>query len=228
MDGGKIKAAMAAGTERSVALKQPLPIYLVYFTRGRTTARWRRCRTSTASIGGISPLPVDNDRQPAPAHRVPAAGVPRRVRGREIRHRSGVVRGDVPRRNDRVPRRRGHRPAGRVGDVPHRGGPPGDYTAATADGTLVQQGLQQWTWTAPDRPGTYLVTFDGPGKKDRIAVHGFVMVPATEVKGGLLNGYRIGQYPAAPLNGNPIYSPPAGFIEVTKENQNTRSRPTSR
>jgi murein L,D-transpeptidase YcbB/YkuD len=28
----KIKAAMEAGTERSVALKQPLPIYLVYFT----------------------------------------------------------------------------------------------------------------------------------------------------------------------------------------------------
>jgi murein L,D-transpeptidase YcbB/YkuD len=28
----KIKAAMAAGTERSVPLKQPLPIYLVYFT----------------------------------------------------------------------------------------------------------------------------------------------------------------------------------------------------
>jgi murein L,D-transpeptidase YcbB/YkuD len=28
----KIKAAMAAGVERSVALKQPLPIYLVYFT----------------------------------------------------------------------------------------------------------------------------------------------------------------------------------------------------
>jgi hypothetical protein len=105
------------------------------------------------------------------------------------------------------------------------GGPPGDYTAVTADGTLVQQGLQQWTWTAPDHPGTYLVTFDGPGKKDTIAVHGFVMVPATEVKSGLLNGYRIGQYPAAPPNGNPIYLPPAGFIEVTKENQDTRISP---
>ena len=28
----KIKEAMQSGTERSVALKQPLPIYLVYFT----------------------------------------------------------------------------------------------------------------------------------------------------------------------------------------------------
>jgi hypothetical protein len=104
-------------------------------------------------------------------------------------------------------------------------GPPGDYAAATADGTLVQRGLRQWRWTAPDRPGTYLITFEGPGKKDAIAVHGFVMVPATEVKGGLLNGYRIGKYPAAPPNGNPIYLPPPGFIEVTKENQDTRVSP---
>jgi hypothetical protein len=105
------------------------------------------------------------------------------------------------------------------------GGPPGDYAAMTADGTLVQQGLQQWKWTAPDRPGTYLITFEGPGKKDAIAVHGFVMVPAIHVKGGLLNGYRIGAYPAMPLNGNPIYLPPPGFIEVTKENQDTRVSP---
>src|SRR6188472_2272184 len=62
------------------------------------------------------------------------------------------------------------------------GGPPGDYAAATDAGTLVQQGTRQWRWTAPDRPGSYVLTFDGPGKKDTIAVHGFVMVPATEVK----------------------------------------------
>ena len=30
--GDRIRAAMDAGTERAVALKQPLPIYLVYFT----------------------------------------------------------------------------------------------------------------------------------------------------------------------------------------------------
>ena len=94
-----------------------------------------------------------------------------------------------------------------------------------SDGTLVQQGTHQWRWTAPERPGTYLITFDGPGKKDAIAVHAFVMVPATEVKNGLLNGYRIGEYPATPLKGNPLYLPPPGFIEVTKENQDTRVSP---
>jgi hypothetical protein len=104
------------------------------------------------------------------------------------------------------------------------GGPPGDYTASTADGSLVQQGVHQWKWTAPTRSGTYLITFDGPGKRDAIAVHAFVMVPATEVKDGVLNGYRIGEYPV-PLKGNPLYAPPAGFVEVTKENQDSKLSP---
>ena len=105
------------------------------------------------------------------------------------------------------------------------GGPRGNYSAATETGTMVQQGVRQWRWTAPDRPGTYLVTFDGPSKHDAIAVHAFVMVPATEVKDGLLNGYRIGEYPAAPLKGNPQYLPPPGFIEVTKDNEDTKVSP---
>ena len=105
------------------------------------------------------------------------------------------------------------------------GGPPGDYAATTGDGTLVPQSAHQWRWTAPDRPGTYLITFRGPGQEDAIAVHAFVMVPATGMKGGVLNGYRIGEYPAAPLKGNSIYLPPGGFIEVTKENQETKLSP---
>ena len=104
------------------------------------------------------------------------------------------------------------------------GGPPGDYAASTTAGSLVQQRVHQWRWTAPSRPGTYLITFDGPGRRDAIAVHAFVMVPATEVKQGLLNGYRIGEYPV-PLKGNPLYAPPPGFIEVTKENQETKVSP---
>jgi hypothetical protein len=105
------------------------------------------------------------------------------------------------------------------------GGPPGDYAATTRDGSLVQQGVRQWRWTAPERPGTYLITFEGPAKKDTIAVHAFVMVPASEVKDGLLNGYRIGAYPARPLKGNPMYLPPPGFVEVTRENERTKLSP---
>jgi hypothetical protein len=41
----------------------------------------------------------------------------------------------------------------------------------------------------------------------------------------MLNGYRIGAYPAKPLKGDPRYVPPAGFIEVTKDNQDTKVSP---
>ena len=102
------------------------------------------------------------------------------------------------------------------------GGPAGDYQATTEAGILVQQSLRQWRWTAPDRPGTYLISVDGPGKKDTIAIHAFVMVPATEVTDGLLNGYRIGEYPAS---SNPLYRRPAGFIEVTAANEDTKVSP---
>ena len=105
------------------------------------------------------------------------------------------------------------------------GGPVGDYDATTTSGTLVQQGLHRWRWTAPDRPGTYLIRFEGPARKDAIALHAFVMVPATAVKSGMLNGYRIGEYPATPLKGNPLYLPPPGFIEVTTDNQDTKISP---
>ena len=105
------------------------------------------------------------------------------------------------------------------------GGPPGDYAMTATDGIALQQGTRQWKWTAPARPGTYTLRFDGAGHKDAIAVHAFVMVPASAVKNGLLNGYRIGAYPAKPLKGNPQYVPPPGFIEVTKENQDTKVSP---
>ena len=107
-------------------------------------------------------------------------------------------------------------------------GPAGEYKLETEHGIAVQQSARQWRWKAPDRPGTYKLTFTGPGRKeahDDIVVHGFVMVPAREVKNGLLNGYRIGEYPSTPLKGNPIYLPPPGFIEVTKENQDTKVSP---
>ena len=105
------------------------------------------------------------------------------------------------------------------------GGPPGDYGAKTSSGVLVQQGTTQWKWKAPDRSGTYLISVAGPAKDDLIVIHAFVMVPASRVRNGVLNGYRIGEYPRAPLNGSALYVPPSGFIEVTAENQDTKVSP---
>jgi uncharacterized protein YcbK (DUF882 family) len=98
----------------------------------------------------------------------------------------------------------------------------------TDAGSVVGQSARRWRWTAPDRPGSYELKFhaEEPAEPhDAIDVHAFVMVPADDVKHGMLNGYRIGEYPTKPLKGNPNYLPPPGFIEVTKENQDTKVSP---
>jgi hypothetical protein len=108
-------------------------------------------------------------------------------------------------------------------------GPPGDYSLRAEAGGVASRGPHRWQWRAPREPGLYDLRFDGPVAKDKdqdaITLHVFVMVPAAEVRDGFLNGYRIGQYPAKPLSGNPIYLPPAGFVEVTKDNQDTKVSP---
>jgi len=104
-------------------------------------------------------------------------------------------------------------------------GPPGDYSMRARDGDVLPRGPHSWRWRAPRTPGLYEIEIKGPASKDTIALHAFVMVPASQAKNGFLNGYEIGKYPAKPLNGNPIYLPPSGFVEVTKDNQDTRVSP---
>ena len=105
-------------------------------------------------------------------------------------------------------------------------GPPGDYAVKASGGAVVAKGARAWQWRAPAAPGSYELRIDGPSaSKDRIMLHAFVMVPATEVHGGSLNGYNIGEYPSKPLGGNPIYRPPAGFVEVTKDNEDVKLSP---
>jgi hypothetical protein len=104
------------------------------------------------------------------------------------------------------------------------GGPPGDYALDAKDGILEHLDVRKWRWTSPVRPGTYTLKMDGPGGKDTVNLHAFVLVPFKKVKNGWLNGYRIGEYPP-PMNGNPLYLPPAGFVEVTDDNERTKVSP---
>lgn len=95
---------------------------------------------------------------------------------------------------------------------------------ATQGATVRQQ--DKWCWIAPTRPGMYDLTVkqDGLGP-DSITLRAFVMIPFSQVRGGKLNGYRIGNYPKKPYRGLSQYKPPRGFVEVTAENANINVTP---
>jgi len=95
------------------------------------------------------------------------------------------------------------------------------YVARPTAGRLAPLGTGRWAWTAPPTPGLYpikLVAPDGGGG-DSVTVQAFVVIPFDGLRGEVLNGYRIGSYPAKP-RGVSSYSLPVGFVEVTPENEN--------
>jgi uncharacterized protein YcbK (DUF882 family) len=92
-------------------------------------------------------------------------------------------------------------------------------------GALTATGPNKWTWEAPIKPGVYPLKVKSPEGRTVADFSAFVMVPSTRVRQGALNAYQIGLYPETPLKGNPIYIPPKGFIEVTKENEDTKVSP---
>ncbi len=94
-------------------------------------------------------------------------------------------------------------------------GPPGDYRATARGGEVIARGDRAWQWRAPSYPGVYDIRIDGPARGDAITLHVFVLVPASRVRGGVLNGYRIGEYPSP--SSNPLYQPPRGYVEVVKD-----------
>lgn len=95
-------------------------------------------------------------------------------------------------------------------------------------GALTATGPNKWTWEAPLKPGTYEVEVENTAGNTVADFSAFVMVPSTAVRHGALNAYQIGFYPDTPLKGNPIYSAPKGFIEVTRENEDTKVSPNFR
>ena len=96
------------------------------------------------------------------------------------------------------------------------------------DGTVTATGPNRWTWQAPMKPGTYELELENPAGNTVADFSAFVMVPSTAVRQGVLNNYQIGFYPDAPPKGNPMYNPPEGFIEVTRQNEDTKVSPNFR
>ena len=103
-----------------------------------------------------------------------------------------------------------------------RGGPAGEYELSGHDGRITKSGARTWTWVAPAKPDGYELHVNGPEGAGHVDAHVFVLVPKSEIRNGVLNGYRIGSYP---VSKNPVYALPAGFVEVTKDNEKTRLTP---
>jgi hypothetical protein len=80
---------------------------------------------------------------------------------------------------------------------------------------------RRWTWTAPQEAGLYPIRVVSTDQRDSLVIQAFVLIPYAKLRGEYLNGYHIGRYPTRPLRGLDIYRPPVGFVEVTRENENT-------
>ncbi|MCU7553809.1 D-Ala-D-Ala carboxypeptidase family metallohydrolase [Alteromonas sp. ASW11-19] len=95
------------------------------------------------------------------------------------------------------------------------------------DGEPVQStGKNKWSWLAGDKPGTHTMEVVNAEGETGMTINVFVKVPAEEVSGGKLKYYHIGPYPSEnEITHKDLYVEPDGFIEVTKENQDTKVSP---
>lgn len=91
-------------------------------------------------------------------------------------------------------------------------GPVSTLTALPGETITLQAMDRRWNWTAPGAPGLYPIHVVSDDQRDSLIIQAFVLVPYSQLRGEYINGYRIGRYPTRP---------PAGFIEVTRANENT-------
>jgi len=108
-----------------------------------------------------------------------------------------------------------------VSDVP----PVDRFQISAASGVLRREHAGSWSWTAPTRTGLYRLSIVDSHSGQKMTINAFVMVPFDNMRRGALNGYEIGRYPRRPPIAEPFYRRPAGFIEVTRENQETLVSP---
>ena len=98
------------------------------------------------------------------------------------------------------------------------GGQRGPYRLEAESGSVQPRGASAWRWRAPQTPGELTTIRVADARKGReIDVNVFVLVPISEVKNGVLKGYRIGAYPEK--------TRPEGFVEVTPGNVRTKLSP---
>lgn len=117
---------------------------------------------------------------------------------------------------------------GREVEIRREGARPGRIGATADGGRLRETGDGAWTWTAPRDPGFHTVRFVSSAPADSIRVTFMVVRPASEVRDGRLNGYRIGSYRSRPATMSSAYEPPSGFIEARPEHYDIPVSPNFR
>lgn len=79
-------------------------------------------------------------------------------------------------------------------------------------GTVVEQSDGTWDWTGPSDPGIGRIEIRAGSEV--LVVQVFVLWPASAVRQGAIEGYRIDDYPKNPYRGLDVYLPPHGFIRL--------------
>ena len=97
------------------------------------------------------------------------------------------------------------------------------FDLATNSMSVTRRSESRYVVKAPQKPGAYKVTI--VKETERMVLNVLVLTPMTAKKGEYLNGYRIGTYPAKPLNDDPIYARPAGLFEINAETENLQLTP---
>jgi hypothetical protein len=110
-------------------------------------------------------------------------------------------------------------------DLSVTGSGSGQFVKQYAQGRLIENNRTSWRYVVPEQPGHYTLTILHNDPPEKFVLNVFVLVPASQVDDGKLNGYRIGSYPEKPFRGNPEYRQPEGFIEVTENMLNTHLTP---
>jgi hypothetical protein len=102
---------------------------------------------------------------------------------------------------------------------------PADRYAVTHQGRSAVAAAPLVELAVPTQTGLSLVRIEEIASGEAMTLNVFSMLAASAVVDGRIDGYTIGRYPSAPLNGNPAYLPPRGFVRVTEENAGTKVSP---
>ena len=94
------------------------------------------------------------------------------------------------------------------------------FTFEAEDGGEVDPSPRSATWKAPSEPGIYCFKIKENDSENAMCLHIAVMKP-WDGESEHIGDYHIGKYQDKPYQDNPRYKKPRGFIEVTKENEDT-------